>query len=443
MQSLAILLFLLIPTYLFSQSGMMYDDFKRKLEPYFAEELVKDIDNAMPQGAEFRIWGWDVGDFSADGFNDVALSINITGTRKRECIVYLFIDNDGYLVNVSRYTIPYIDLPLEVGVVIRDTTCYVVQKRRSEYWMMKGYRYRYGSVVLYDEFISNRIEMFAHEGYRNYLTLNTKDKYLTQKGEQSLALDYLTIPCYERGRHLYAGIASEVKVENVGSVNSGAFYWYGPQDASFRVRMVYDDDYMYIRIAVTDSSIVTGWCDTCISDRLELWLDVTPSEELGGSRYIASIDRSKIQARNTSDSGLYSIGIKIGDFADKRPSVTISTTDDMDVNQDAALQQVRVVTAQRSDGYIVKIRIPFALIGYARVPLDESGFTELGCSFVLYDVDNDFRPEETTVIATSRISPLNPSSYGTVIFVPNGMWYGETSNIFADAVLGALRELGF
>lgn len=425
------------------QSGMLYADFKTKLEPYFAEELIKDVDNVMPQGAEFRVWGWDVGDFSADGFNDLSLSINLIGTRKRECIVYLFIDNDGYLVNVSRYTVSYIDLPLEVGVVIRDTTCYVVQKRRSEYWMMKGYRYRHGSVVLYDEFISNRVEMFAHEGYRNFLTLNTRDKYQTQKGELALALEYLTIPCYERGRHLYAGIESEVRVENVRNVNSGAFWWYGPQDASFRVRTVYDDDYMYIRIAVTDSAVVTGWCDTCPSDRLEIWFDVTPSEELGGSRYITLIDRSKIQVRGTSDSGLYSIGIKIGDFADRRPTVTISTTDDMDVNQDAALQQVRVVTAQRSDGYIVKVRIPFALIGYARVPLDEHAFTELGCSIVLYDVDNDFRPEETTVLATSAISPLNPSSYGTVIFVPNSMWYGETTNIFADAVLGTLRELGF
>ena len=84
-----------------AQSGMTFEEFTPKLQPYFAEELISDVKDAMPQGAEFRVWGWDVGDFTGDGYNDLALSVNILGTRKKECHVYLFGDIDGFLVKVG------------------------------------------------------------------------------------------------------------------------------------------------------------------------------------------------------------------------------------------------------------------------------------------------------------------------------------------------------
>ncbi|MBK7185022.1 MAG: hypothetical protein IPH85_03700 [Ignavibacteria bacterium] len=78
------------PLSLSAQSGMEFDEFARKIDPYFAEDLIADVRSSMPQGSQYRIWGWDVGDFSGDGFYDLAMSVNILGTRKRECVVYLF-----------------------------------------------------------------------------------------------------------------------------------------------------------------------------------------------------------------------------------------------------------------------------------------------------------------------------------------------------------------
>ena len=62
-----------------------------------------------------------------------------------------------------------------------------------------------------------------------------------------------------------------------------------------------------------------------------------------------------------------------------------------------------MVTAQRSNGYVIKIKVPFLLLGYDRVPLNEEEGLELGCSVVLYDVDNEFREDETTTLATSLV----------------------------------------
>jgi hypothetical protein len=170
--------------------------------------LIDDLQEAMPKGSEYRIWGWDAGDFTGDGNLDVAFSINVLGTRRKECVVYLFADVDGFLENVATYRVPYVSLPLEVGVVIKNTICYVAQKRKEEDWIMTGYRYVGGSVVMVDRFVSNTVQGFAHESYRNYQTLETSDRYLLQ-AKPSFQTSFITIPCYERGRQVFAGIVSE------------------------------------------------------------------------------------------------------------------------------------------------------------------------------------------------------------------------------------------
>lgn len=439
---LFVALLMLAVTSTVAQAGVPFSELRARLAPYFADELIDDLQEAMPKGSDYRIWGWDAGDFTGDGHLDVAFSINVLGTRRKECVVYLFADIDGFLENVATYRVPYVTLPLEVGVVIKNTTCYVAQKRKEEDWIMTGYRYVGGSVVMVDRFVSNTIQGFAHESYRNYQTLETSDRYLLQ-AKPSFQTSFITIPCYERGRQVFAGIIPEASVGTIDHVRRGSFWWSGVGDASFRARLVYDEQYLYARIAVLDSHVVTGWCDTCPSDRLELWLDVAPPGTESSSRYLTKVAGRTLNVRTEADSGLYAFSVKIGDFQDIRPTIKVRTTDLLTDEQDEAASQVRVVTSQRSDGYIVKLRIPFALLGYNRPPIRDQQLTEIGCTIALYDVDNDFRAEEVTVVASSAIEPLNPSTYGSLCFVPAAMWYGQTTNIFADDVLTSLRELGF
>ena len=422
---------------------MDFDEFTRRADPYFAEDLLSDVRLAMPQGSNYKIWGWDVGDFSGDGYYDLALSVHILGTRKKECVVYMFVDVEGYLVPVSRMPFQYVELPLEVGVVIKDVACYVTQKRKSEDWSIRGYRFTEGAVVLVDEFVSDKIESFQHESFRSFQTLRTSERLANRKNEEVFTTEFLTIPCYSRSRQVYAGYVAEVQVSTTTHVPDGAYWWTGESDASFSARMVYDDDFLYARIYVRDSNVVTGWCDTCIADHVELMLDVAPPAEGSRSRYISRIEREEVVVRSASDSGLYTFTVRLGDFGDNLPRVAIKTTDELDPAQVKARKQLRVVTAPRRDGYVVKLRIPFALLGYQKAPIDEQGVVEFGCAIAAVDYDNEFRPEERSVIATSNVESLDPSTYGALRFVPDGTWYGESVNIYGDAVINTLRELGF
>ncbi|MBU3698629.1 MAG: hypothetical protein FGM33_01275 [Candidatus Kapabacteria bacterium] len=439
----AALLSALIPVVGSAQSGMDFDEFKRRADPYFAEELLTDVRNAMPLGASYRIWGWDVGDFSGDGVYDLAVSLHVSGSRKRECLVYMFVDVDGYLVNISKMPFPFVDLPLEVGVVIRDTSCYVTVKRKAEDWSILGYRFREGAVVLVDQFVTDRIESMGHETYRSFQSLATRERFLRKDDEAAHESEFITIPCYGRARQVFAGFVAEASVQDIDHVTEGSYWWTGENDVSFRTRMVYDDDFLYLRVQVRDSNVVTGWCDTCAADHLELHLDVTPAPEVGLSRYVNIMNRTDVAVRHSSDTGLYTIMVRLGDFGDRLPRVVVRTTDDLDPTQNQARRLIRAVSARSKDGYVVKVRIPFVLLGYQKAPIDERKPTEFGCTVAIHDVDNEFRPEEHTVIATSPLKELDPSTYGVIRFVPDGVWYGESTNIYGEAVLNALRELGF
>jgi hypothetical protein len=207
--------------------------------------------------------------------------------------------------------------------------------------------------------------------------------------------------------------------------------------------MVYDDDYLYLRVNVRDSNVVTGWCDTCIADHVELHLDVVPRLETEVSRNVTISKRTELAVRHVSDTGLFTVVVRLGDFADRLPRVIVRTTDDLDPLQNQARRQIRAVSAPRPGGYVVKVRIPFAMLGYQKAPVDDRQPTEFGCTIAVHDVDNEFRGDELTVVATSPLKALDPSTYGSLRFVPDGAWYGESTNIYGEAVLNALRELGF
>jgi hypothetical protein len=122
-----------------------------------------------------------------------------------------------------------------------------------------------------------------------------------------------------------------------------------------------------------------------------------------------------------------------------RPSAVDVLTD----VQKQAIQQVKAAATLWEKGYIVKIRVPFQLLGFVGAPIEEGKIVEYGCTVVVRDVDNEFRPEEETFLSTSKFENSNPSSYGALLLMPNALVYGEVRNIYADAIADRLRDLGF
>ena len=111
--------------------------------------------------------------------------------------------------------------------------------------------------------------------------------------------------------------------------------------------------------------------------------------------------------------------------------------------QKEASAWIKASSSLSSDGYIVKFRIPLLLFGFDGPPIEEKKLTRFGCTVVVHDIDNRYRPEEETRIATSNFNPSESNTYGALFLVPQDMWYGEMLNIYRDEILKYLTELGY
>ncbi|MBL7997630.1 MAG: hypothetical protein JNL32_03235 [Candidatus Kapabacteria bacterium] len=427
-----------------AQSGMEFGEFSRKLEYFYDKEFIEDIKQQLPQGIDYRVWGWDVGDFSGDGYNDVAFTVRLQNDKRKNVSVYLFVDVDGYLNNIGTYPYQFVETPLEVGVAIKNDACYVTKKRKQFDWSIRGYTYSNGSVLLLDEFNTNRIDKYTRETYDNFQTLRSFDRFLlTSNNAVTFSSDFLTIPMYPRGTQVYKGFTSTVTVSSIDFVNRGAFYWTGEDDCSFTARSAYDDKYLYVNLSIRDSDVVIARCDTCPADKIELWFDTTPRDS--NAERVMLRKGKKVSFRTAADSNIYKITLNLGDFAEKRPWITVQSTeaDDADVQMKIALQQVTKKVALRPHGYAAKLRIPWTLLGFDKPPIEDNSITRLGMTVAILDVDNEYRLEEATLIATSQFREMNPASFGEAVVIPADRFYGESLNIYTDSLLKYLNELGF
>jgi hypothetical protein len=436
---LASVVFVSSASVLHAQSGLALEQMQEKLKPYFADELIGDIKDQLPRGAQYRIWGWDVGDFSGDGAPDLALSVRMNNDRGRNVQVYLFADIDGFLTRVGKFPYTFVETPIEVGVLIKDNGCFVVEKSQDFDWTITGYRLDNGSLIVLDSFRTERVRTMTHEAYRNFQNLSGYERYRDTRTNDELFLsDFLCLPSYPRGKYIYKGFASDAHSSSVKYISKGAFYWSGADDLSFSVRSAHNEQYLYFLVKVTDDVIISEKDEGSPFDKVEIWLDMSNVP----NRFIKK--RGKTDSfRMRAEGGIFAFSVNPGNFLDKKPSVRPSAVDILTDAQKQALPQVKAAATLWEKGYIVKIRIPFQLLGFIGAPIEEGKIVEYGCTVVVRDVDNEFRPEEETFLATSKFDNSNPSSYGALLLMPNALVYGEVRNIYADAIADRLRDIGF
>ncbi len=428
-----------------AQSGMDFREFSTKLDLYYDKAMVEDVQNQLPHDGEFRVWGWDVGDYSGDGNYDVAFTIRMNDDRKRQVHVFLFVDIDGYLSNVLSMQNSFVETPLEVGMVIKNNACYVTQKKKQFEWTVRGYRFSQGCISLLDEFSTTRVDHYSREYYRNFQNLRHELKFIQQAtGDVNFDLQYVAIPSYARGESTNRGLNASADVSITDFVNHGSFYWTGPDDCSFNIKSVFDDKFLYVTLNVRDDQVVTARCDTCPADNIDLWFD-TRIVESDVERVFRKKAR-RLQFRNSTDSNLFCLHLSLGDFKERPPYIKVSSTDiaQSDNKQQLALKHLSQKVALRDKGYVARIRVPFALLGFDSVPVkDPHEIVEIGCSVVVHDVDNEYRPEEETTLATSQVEDMNPSTFGCLLLIPQDATFGESVNIFADSLVKVLNALGF
>ncbi|MFC2131801.1 sugar-binding protein [Bacteroidota bacterium] len=442
MTTIAIVLILFSETPLLSQSGMRFEELSKRIEPYFAEVLIEDVKAQLPQGSDYKIWGWDVGDFSGDGYNDLAISVKISGEKKKVNHVYLFVDMDGVLTNVAQFPFDYVEMPLEIGIVIRYNTCHITKKREKFNWVIRGFRFDNGALVLNDLFETEKIGKYTHEKTTDYQTLkNTENYIITNNNDIVFSTNYLTIPSFYRSRLIYKGYQDKTKSNYIDYVHKGAYYWKGDKDCSFYVSSAYNEKFLYFTIYVNDDTIVDQKCDTCAADFVEVWFDTSPQAK-NGERFVERKGK-QLKFRKHPERGIFSFKIYPGDFRTKKAFIKdISTTDDLYDFQREEINKIKTVSSLRDGAYVLKFKIPFLVFAYDGPPIDNEELTEFGCSVVVHDIDNEYRPEEETLIATSVFDKTDPSTYGSIMLIPTNKWYGNAINVYKDDIIKALNEYG-
>jgi len=425
----------------YSQAGMTFQEFSSKIEPYFDQALIDDIRKELPIGDNFKVWGWDVGDYSGDGYFDLAFAVKKFSNKKREVEVYMFVDIDGYLTKVEQLTVPFVDIPLEVGVVIKADNCYINQKLKQYHWSIKGYEFDNGSLILVDEYETEQIDKYTHQSYKNYQEFNTKERVIvTSNNKEEFNARFTTLPSYPRGRKIYKGYEDEVFNFDIDYIYKGAYDWKGEDDASFYVKSAHDDEFLYFIVSVKDDEVIVPSCEECSGDMVEMWLDVNEIEG-GKNRMIKNISHY-IEYRNSIKEGVYRFSIYLGNFEDEKPYINISSNQEMNTFQKANKDKIKIVTKEVDEGFRIKFKVPFTVLGFSANPASKKE-KEFGCSFVFHDIDNEFRPEQKTEIASSLFSSQKPTSYGSIILFPEDKWYGESKNIYKDKILKYLKEYGY
>ena len=422
-----------------AQESITWEALAELLDPYFAPELVGDVRKALP-ATPFDVWGFDVGDYSGDGYNDLIVSIRMKNDRSRDMKIYYFVDIEGIVDVVRQETAQFVELPIEVGVTIGDGKAYLIYKRVEGNWEIFGRQYRDGVVMLVDHYTTNRGEILTHETYRNFQELEGFDRYLRIRNDEEIFRnDFLTVPSYRRGRHISAGYAQTATATMSANVVRGAYWRENEKDLQVSLRSAWDPDYLYFNILVDDDQVEPRAYDNdSVGDRVEIWIDMYPFRD----RFLVSSKRTDFRLQ--SDTNIYGLMIDLGDLADEAPDVKVSTTNLFDESQTRATSKVRAFAARRDSGWALKVRVPFKLLGYETAPVDESMLLEIGSTVVVHDLDNPWRPDEVTVMATSNnFDNTKPATFGSLVIVPSSLHYGESENIFMGEVKERLEEIGY
>ncbi|MCL5990619.1 MAG: hypothetical protein M1419_00765 [Bacteroidetes bacterium] len=241
---------------------------------------------------------------------------------------------------------------------------------------------------------------------------------------------------------MYEGYANQVYDNYTSYVTKGAYYWSGEDDCSFWVSSAYDQEYLYMTIKVKDDNVVYDYYDFVPADNIEIWLDIKPPDN--NEKDIVESLQNKNDLKTVEEKGIFNFKISLGDFHEKKAFVReVSTSDKLYKFQKEASAWIKASSSLSSNGYIVKFRIPLLLFGFDGPPIEEKKLTRFGCTVVVNDIDNRYRPEEETRIATSNFNPSESTTYGSLFLVPQDMWYGEMLNIYRDDILKYLTELGY
>jgi hypothetical protein len=479
----ALVIFLIFAHDAFSQ-GMPIDSLMDRFATTFSKEMLNTLHDQIPiRYDEQRVWGLAIGDFSNDTLPDMALSVYDIDSPTREVTVYLLVnDSNKSFKNVFRKKYGYVETPIEVGLSTEGSVVTVVQKSDDQQWNQEGYSVYAGDVILIDDYetqneeipaVSPKAKAMGHSKYRDYETLFTKELYFaTKDGQIMMDGKYYTFPAYSRLRSVYPGYGRDMSDTTKQFLIKGADYRRDAKDLSIhRALAAYDDEFLYFSITVADDQVWGGNEKQEANDRVSLWFDTWQ----GANRFLMKTKKGAIpNFRTETDSNIYNITFSMPDVGGRTAKLALSSAVTLSDAQQEASKLIRSVFDRDTAngiviGYTLKVRVPFAFLGFESNPVtafenrasemmfdnEESknsnkkdrkqdlDFPFIGFTAVVHDIDNPSHPEEVTMQATSNFRQNDPTSFGEIRLTPSGKFYGAVKPTYIKEFTQELLRAGY
>ena len=115
------------------------EEFMGVFDGVLREDQIENIGGMLPEDAKILTFGY--GDFSGDGFQDVAVAYRTNKTPVGSYKV-MFLLNRAELSfeNVGEVNVEWYDAPFDIGMMIEDGVCLVIH-RKGETWHYSRFIY--------------------------------------------------------------------------------------------------------------------------------------------------------------------------------------------------------------------------------------------------------------------------------------------------------------
>lgn len=118
---------------------MDVEEFMGVFDGVIREDLIEKVGDNLPEDAKILTFGY--GDFSGDGFQDIAVAYRTRNTPVGAYKV-LFLLNRAELnyENVGEVNVEWYDAPSDIGMMLEDGVCLIIH-RKGETWHFSRYIY--------------------------------------------------------------------------------------------------------------------------------------------------------------------------------------------------------------------------------------------------------------------------------------------------------------
>lgn len=399
-----LLLLMLCMSPLLSAQTLSFDEFTEMGKKYLKADQLENIKTYLP--GNFSVTALDFGDYTGDNVNDFAIAVKPKGRRDKTIFTYLFADSLGQYVPVLRDTMEYFELPIEIGFSINKGTCYTTHKINDRSWTIVGVsfmRNEYSLVDLYktDVFPLTKRNSIGKEDYHNYNDLSASAGYFDLNTLRDFKKNkFFSFPVYDLKRNVYTSYHSAVRVDN-------SWFWEDSLNERIDIGEIeFRRDSGYIMFDMHLNKSALSLMAKNGTGKISIYFDRNTDRLSKGS-----VRKPVFRTSLNDDTGFIEAVFLPGTSA---LNITdVSFAGNFDKGKLAFIQPV----ASESEHY--RLRIPVELLNLPE------GQNEAGIFIKLQIRTADGR---TLELKSSNGYDYDPSSYGRLIMIDKGKYYGRVVN---------------